>query len=107
MATRNELHSKLVSCLGTNNVYFQPPENIKIIYPCFVYYRKEPQQINADDSLYRLYKQYDVTYVSKDPESMLNGVDMTEKLLHIFKHIKFVSHYTSDNLYHDKYIIYY
>ena len=33
---QEKLGKALIELLGSNNVYFQPPESIKIDYPCIV-----------------------------------------------------------------------
>ena len=35
--TRDDLHQVLVRILGSNNVYYHPPVNLKISYPAIVY----------------------------------------------------------------------
>ena len=37
MGSRIDLQSKLEDILGSRNVYFQPPENLKIKYPAIIY----------------------------------------------------------------------
>ena len=37
MDRRLQLHEELCSVLGSRNVYFQPPETIKLTYPCIIY----------------------------------------------------------------------
>ena len=37
MKTRLELDEELVKILGSKNVYFQPPESLKLNYPAIVY----------------------------------------------------------------------
>ena len=41
MKTRYELHEFLCEILGSRNVYFQPPESVKMKYPAIVYERTE------------------------------------------------------------------
>ena len=37
MERRLELHEALCEVLGSRNVYFQPPDNVTMRYPCFVF----------------------------------------------------------------------
>ena len=37
MSKRVDLGNKLKEILGSNNVYFQPPDNLKMVYPCIRY----------------------------------------------------------------------
>lgn len=39
MANRLNLHEEFATLLGSNNVYFQPPESVKLNYPCIKYSR--------------------------------------------------------------------
>lgn len=41
MNRRYELQAVLEGILGSGNVYFQPPENLKMRYDCIVYERSE------------------------------------------------------------------
>ena len=52
MIQRIKLHELLVSLLGTRNVYFQPPESIKLSYPCIVYKRSTGDTQFANDIPY-------------------------------------------------------
>lgn len=97
---RIKFHQKLVSILGSNNVYFQPPENLKISYPCFIYNRVSMKTLRANNSVYKVYIPYQLTYISKTNDM---------KLLTDVLSIPYCEHsrsYVSDNLYHDVYNVY-
>ena len=66
--TRVELHHKLVEMLGSNNVYFDPPENFKLKYPCIVYYLEGLADIPADNQTYRRLHRYNLTYITTKAE---------------------------------------
>lgn len=70
MATRLELHEKLCEVLGTRNVYFQPPETIKLKYPCIIYNSVNPDVVRADDAVYNITKCYDLLLIEKDCDSL-------------------------------------
>lgn len=69
MATRLELHGLLVDMLGSSNVYFQPPESIKMEYPCIVYIRDNWDKQYADNETYRQQRRYQVTVMDRNPDS--------------------------------------
>lgn len=69
MGTRLELHALLVTTLGTSNVYFQPPPNFLLNYPCIVYHRSNIRSKSANDAPYKLDKEYTVTVITNDPDS--------------------------------------
>lgn len=102
MASRLELHKELCKILGTNNVYYQPPESVKMTYPCIVYERRSPYKPNADDRLYIHYKAYDVTLIDRNPDS-----EYIDAILNHFNLCSHNRHFTNDNLNHDAFTLYY
>lgn len=102
MATRLQLHEELCSLLGTRNVYFQPPENVKLIYPCFVYHRNAADEHKADNKRYMFTQRYQVTYITRDPDDPI-----PKKVGEHFEKCRYGSDYTSDNLHHSNFDLYY
>lgn len=100
MASRLKLHQELLTL--TRNVYFQPPESIKISYPCILYTRDTYDTKYADNGKYLFKKGYKVTIIDTDPEKKLS-----DELYMKFPHCKLDRSYTSDNLYHDVFTIFY
>lgn len=68
MKTREELHEELCDVLGSRHVYFQPPENLKIKYPCIVYNLEAMDNRKADNIRYISYDRYLLTVISDDPD---------------------------------------
>lgn len=101
---RRELSTKLRDILGSTNVYFQPPPNTMMKYPCFVYNRSNPYKLQADDQSYLLQGHYSVTYIDPDVERCMA---IMTKLLDSFQHISVERSFTSDNLNHDVYNLYF
>lgn len=101
MASRLELHEKLVSVLGTRYVYFQPPESVKMKYPAIVYERSDIPNKFANDDVYLQTVKYKVTVVDRDPDS-----EVVERMSK-FKTARFEKHYVADGLNHDTFTIYY
>lgn len=101
MGTRIELHNVLKNILGTNNVYYQPPESIKMSYPAIVYSRENIDNTFADDLVYIQKHLYTITVIDSNPDSGI--VDKISKL----PMCRFNRHYKSENLNHDVFIINY
>ena len=101
MDRRLELHDELLSIFG-KNVYYQPPESIKLSYPCFLYELSGGDKRQADNTMYLYTRRYDGTYITRNPEH-----NMIETMLSQFKHISYDRRFVSDNLYHDTFTIYY
>lgn len=101
MASRLSLHITLEDILGSKNVYFQPPESIKMSYPAIVYSRSDIRNAFADNLSYRSLKQYQIILIDKNPDSEF--IDKLSKL----PTCRYTRHYTSNNLNHDVFVIYY
>lgn len=78
MASRLKLHELLVRELGTDNVYFQPPESKKLNYPCICYELDGIEAVRADDQIYTNNRNYSMTYITRDPDDAL--IDRLAKL---------------------------
>ncbi len=101
MHSRLTLHEELVQVLGSRYVYFQPPESIKLTYPCIIYERYDISNTFADDDVYLQPRQYRVTVVDQNPDSEI--VTKMSK----FKTARFIRHQVVNNLNHDTFNIYY
>ena|SRR5881409_419222 len=69
MASRLLLQTLLESLC--DNVYFQPPNNMEMQYPCIIYNRDQSHTAFADNRPYSRTKRYQVTVVDRDPDSDL------------------------------------
>lgn len=98
---RLALHAELINILGSNHVYFQPPESIKMTYPAIVYERYDIPTLDADNEKYLRNCKYRVTVIDKDPDSVV--VDRLSK----FRFAKFNRHFAADGLNHDVFLVYY
>lgn len=101
MAPRLELQGILVNLLGSENVYFQPPPNVEMKYPCIVYRRDAAVTSFADNEPYKNKKRYQVTVIDKDPDSPIP--DRVAAL----PTCTFDRFFTADNLNHDIYILFF
>lgn len=98
---RLELHNALVNILGTDNVYYQPPETVKMNYPCIVYEHSRESTWHADDRPYKVDSIYMVTSIDKNPESE------TPDKIGLLRGAAFDRHFVSDNLHHYVYRIWF
>lgn len=98
---RYELNSLLKEVLGSGYVYYQPPENLKLHFPCIIYSLDGQDVRFADNGRYTKQRKYSVTVVDKDPDS-----DICEKLEEL-PMCRFDRRYSSDNIYHTVYSLYY
>ena len=101
MATRVDLQVKLERILGSRNVYYQPPESVKINYTAIVYSRNDIDVNYADDKSYMNTNRYEIIVIDKRPDN-----DAIGQIL-MLPHCSFDRHYTSDNLHHDVLTLYY
>ncbi len=100
MANRLDLDKKFREILGNGNVYFNPPESVKMRYDAIRYSLKKMESKFANNSVYIQDDCYEVTAIYRNPES-----DLPRKISRLPK----CSHdrqYVADNLIHDVFTIY-
>lgn len=101
MADRLELQALLEDVLGSENVYFDPPENVKMNYPAIRYSRSRIDNTFANNSVYKQDLRYEVIAIYKDPDS-----DLPLKISSLPK-CKHDRSYVADNLHHDVFTLYF
>ena len=100
MADRLELHSVLQELLGSSNVYYQPPESIKMQYDAIRYSKKNIDSKYANDRQYSMIDCYEIIVISRLPDN-----PVIKKLLSL-PYCSYDRHYVADNLHHDVLTIY-
>ena len=101
MAERIELHSLLQELLSSNNVYYQPPESIKMQYDAILYSKKTITSQYANDRKYMMRDCYELIVISRLPDN-----PVIKKLLEL-PYCSYDRHYIANNLNHDVLTIYY
>ena len=82
------------------HVYFQPDENIRLVYPAIVYERDNDFQNHANNGQYLHKKRYRITVIDRNPDSKIP--DAVGKL----PMTRNVGHNKNDGLYHHIYATY-
>lgn len=98
---RIKLQKLLEQLLGSDDVYYQPPETKKMNYPAIRYKLEGIRDEYANDHRYGSRRYYDLTVISRTPDH-----PVINKILEL-PYTSYVSHYASDGLNHDKIRIYY
>lgn len=101
MERRLQLQTLLENLIGSRNVYFQPPEDLKLNYPCIIYSRSSAKTTFANDQPYTRQQRYMLKVVDANPDG-----EIRLKVENLPK-CRFDTHYTKDNLNHDIYNLYY
>ena len=101
MASRLELQTKLEELFESKNVYYQPPESLKITYPAIIYSRSRIDKRSADDTSYITTNCYELTVIDKRPDN-----EVINKLLKL-PMCSHSSRFISDGLNHDVLTLYY
>jgi hypothetical protein len=99
MAPRVELQALLETL--TEHVYFQPPNNIVMQYPCIVYQRDAAVSQAADNETYRFTQRYMVTVIDRNPDS-----DLRLKVAYL-PTARFSRFFVADNLNHDVFTLFF
>lgn len=101
MGNRLDLHKTLIDIMGSKNVYFQPPETIKMRYPAIVYSLATIKKLPADDLSYLKYRAYTLILIDPDPDS-----EFVDKILEL-PMCTFDRAYAADNLSHWAFTLFY
>ena len=100
MRTWSELQQVLSDIC--ENVYFQPPENLKIKYPCIVFERTNALTVYADNNPYYTTKRYTITLITKTTDND----EYVDKLLKL-PMCTFDRQFITENLCHDVFTMFY
>lgn len=101
MAPRLDLHMILRDLLGSSNVYFQPPPNLQMTYPCIRYEREQIDIVHADNKPYKHLRRYQVTVIDENPDSTI-----VQKIAEL-PTAAYDRFYTADGLNHDVFRIFF
>lgn len=102
MANRLDLQRELEELLETSHVYFQPSENVKLKYPCFIFNLNGSDTQYANNKPYVNVRRYQLMYVTKNPDD-----ELIDKIVNSFRMIRFDRWFASDGLNHYVYNLYY
>ncbi len=97
---RLSLQSTLEGLLGSRHVYYQPPESLKMEYPCIRYSKSNRADKYADNIKYLSDDVYDLVIISKTPDH-----PVIDKILNL-PYTELYRHFTTDGLNHDIITIY-
>lgn len=98
---RLDLQARLEAILGSEFVYFQPPSDVEMRYPCIVYQRDLLNTEFAGNTPYTFRQRYQVTVIDQDPDS---DIPIKVAALPMCTANRF---YTADNLNHDVFNLYF
>ena len=102
MDSRIDLQTNLEAVLGSRNVYFQPPESLKLKYPAIVYELADIMTDRANNKNYIRNHRYTVTLIHTDPDN-----ELKDDILDEFRNISFDRVYAKDGLYHYVYDLFF
>ena len=101
MDRRIELHDILSGIPGVKKAYFQPPETVKLEYPCIIYHLQNVHMQSANDYPYKNRDGYSVMIIDRNPDSVIR------RNLEAMQLCRFDRYFTSDGLNHWSYVLYY
>lgn len=99
---RQFLHLLLKELPYLANVYFQPPESVRLEYPCIIYKWDGNSDKHADDMVYKSKRHYQLVIVDSNPDSVIPDVFQKN-----FSYAKLDRTYTSDGMNHWVYSLYF
>lgn len=102
MASQLDLNRELRELLPSKHVYYQPPETLKLQYPCIVYQRDDIVTRKADNRNYILYNRYQLIVMDREEDN-----PVIYDILNHFAMCEYDRHYIADGLHHDVLTLYY
>jgi hypothetical protein len=97
--SRLELHAQLTDI--TPKVYYQPPNGLRMEYPCIVYNKSDVLTLHAGNDKYRNTTRYTVTVIDRDPDSSIPESVLDLPLC------SYDRRFAADNLNHDVFTLYF
>lgn len=86
--------------LGSDQVFYQPPETLKMTYPAIIYSLEDIETVRANDIPYLKRRKYRITIMDKRPDN-----PSVDKILDL-PYSSYDRHYKSDGLNHDVILLY-
>lgn len=96
------LQNYLKTLPEVKQAYFQPSESAQMVYPCIVYKWDRQDAKYADDKLYSTRRGYLITIIDSNPDSVIPIIFQRN-----FQTARFDRHYTSDNMNHWVYSLFF
>lgn len=96
-----ELQTLLEQVPGVANVFYQPPANIQLRYPCIIYKRSSNNVRHADNRKFFNTRSYEITVIDRNPDSVI------AEYLEGLPYCRFDRVFASDSLYHFVYTLHF
>lgn len=100
MGTRLELHDELLQFIP--NVYFQPPSDLAMKYPCIAYQKTTNQRVYSNNHVYKKVQEYQLTIMDFNPDN-----DLTDRILEHFEYSSSGSNFVLNRLNHSTIKLYF
>lgn len=101
MASREDLQTMLETLAESRNVYFDPPQSVRMNYPAIVYSRNGIDNLHANNLVYGQFNSYSITVIDEHPDGELY------RKISKLPRCKWNRHFKSENLNHDVFTLYY
>lgn len=103
MARRSDEFIADLESTNTGKVYFQPPANVHLEYPCWVIERIDAFQPKANNKTYLFRPSYRCLYMNQDEPDP----EILAMIPRRYSNCHYQNHYVVDNIHHDAFVIYY
>lgn len=98
----DRLIAKCKNIRTVKHVYFEPPETIRMEYPCIRIKRSTMKSTYASNRTYKIDDRYQLVYITREPDS-----EVVHDILWEFENIRHDNSAVADNLHHDYYTLYF
>ena len=109
LSQKTDVIQQKLKDLGISHVYFEPPQNVTLEYPCAVVRMGTISSRNANNRVYKLNNTYEIIYIRRQFDDNMVNVILVGDANHAppFSMIRHIRHYTAEGLHHDLYKLYY
>lgn len=101
MGNRKDLQHTLESVDSELHVYYHPPSNVQLQYPCLVYQLERIRQVMGNNRPYLRNRSYSALLITQGPND-----DLVDKILDL-PYVRHNRSYRADNLQHESFTIHY
>lgn len=67
--TWTELRDILLEVLGSEYVYYSPPANVQLHFPCIIFSLEDILHVHANNRVYKRDNRYSLTVIDPNPDS--------------------------------------
>lgn len=105
MDRRHQISTILHRLSDFGQIYFDPPTNTRMSYPCIKYEFQDRPSANADNRRYITHSSYTVFFITRNPDDIGKFCEAIENIDEKKVYVSFDRSYVADGLHHVVYTL--